>query len=109
MSFHDQKQVLQLLAGMVASLNSCIHLLNAGKQDEPDWYDHSSYPHGAKAFRRHIKQGMPAMRCGRGYRCKRSDAEDYWQKLKKKPQLKTEPTVDELLRLSGIIAKGVKR
>lgn len=51
----------------------------------PEWYDSANYPHGPKAFRRHIARGMRAIKAGKGYRVHRDDAEAYWQTLRRVP------------------------
>jgi hypothetical protein len=72
------------------ALRAALALLDSLEKEraatEEPWYDSRSYPHGAKAFRRHIHDGMPAVRVGRGYRVRRVDAETYWAQLAKKPR-----------------------
>lgn len=49
----------------------------------PEGYTSATYPHGAKAFRRHIARGMRAARVGKGYWVSRDDAEAYWATLRR--------------------------
>lgn len=99
----QQRLLLDLLAGVIANLNVCVDLLEKAAQKDPEWFDSKNYPHGAAAFRRHIRAGMPAIKCGRGYRCKRLDAECFWESLNRKPRAPSD-SVEDLLRASGVIA-----
>ncbi len=62
----------------------------------PEGYTSATYPHGPKAFRRHIARGMKATRPGKGYYVTRDDAEAYWQTLRRvPPPPKPHPAGDE--------------
>lgn len=51
----------------------------------PEWYMSGTYPHGARAFRRHVHLGMRAIRVGKSYRVRSEDAEAFWVTLERKP------------------------
>lgn len=62
----------------------------------PEWYDSANYPHGPKAFRRHIARGMRAIKAGKGYRVRRDDAEAFWEStLRRKPAPALRPLADD--------------
>lgn len=52
----------------------------------PEWYDSHTYPHGSKAFRRHIARGMKAIKAGKGYKVRVEDAESFWLTLRTRPR-----------------------
>jgi hypothetical protein len=67
-----------LVARAKADLDLLEAELAAAEQGKADWYDSASYPHGPRAFRRHVSQGLPVIRVGRGYRARREDVEAFW-------------------------------
>lgn len=105
--YHAVGQSLRALADVVEALG-------APTEHAPEWYDHRTYPHGPEAFRRHIRAGMKAVRAGKAYKVRRSDAEAFWTTLapraRKAKTLKPQDlSTAELLRMSGLRVIGGSR
>lgn len=86
------------LRALVARARADLDLLEAelaaAEQGKPQWYESATYPHGPRAFRRHVRQGMPALRVGRGYRVRVEDAEAWWtsHRVRVAPKQTSKPT-----------------
>ena len=93
------------LQGIAAQVRDIIHDVVKGLAPMPMWYTSHNYPHGPKAFRRHIRCGMKAIRVGKGYAVKHTDAERFWETLPKrasKPDAPGEWTPQKCLAASGL-------
>jgi hypothetical protein len=98
----------QAIAVAREALRAALALLESLDRErvaEPEeWFTSATYPHGARAFRRHVKAGMPAVRVGKGYRVRRTDAERYWTTLQRKPRARAGDDAEAVLRAAGFRA-----
>ncbi len=96
---------------VIIEASALVGLLGGTVAAPVEWYDSQSYPHGPKAFRRHVRAGMKAVRVGRGYRVRVEDAEAFWttlRTLKKGKSRKVETPATASSPVAQLARAGIK-
>jgi len=80
----DVATPLALIHGIGQALIALADLQESRREPKPAGYTSATYPHGPRVVRRHVANGMRAIKVGKDYFVSAEDAESYWATLQRK-------------------------